>query len=105
GDRTAPVRARDAARRWNRYRAAGRVCGVGGEAEADASVSSDRCPRQSLVANPTHYEFSATLSLHDRLAPVFERFLHFMQELVGDGAVHHAVVVAERHVADGGVGN
>src|SRR5882762_5168424 len=34
-------------------------------------------------------------TLKDRLGPVFQRFLDLVQELVGDGAVHHAVVVAE----------
>src|SRR5712664_2926253 len=37
--------------------------------------------------------------LQNGLVPVFERFLHLVQELVGDRAVHHAMVVAERHVA------
>src|SRR5258707_2279447 len=38
-------------------------------------------------------------ALEERLAPIFERFLDLVQELMGDGAVDHAVVVAQRHVA------
>src|SRR3981081_319019 len=37
--------------------------------------------------------------LQHRLRPVFQRFLHLVQELVGDRAVHHATVVAESYVA------
>src|SRR5258707_6150249 len=38
-------------------------------------------------------------ALEERLAPIFGRFLDLVQELMGDGAVDHAVVVAQRHVA------
>src|SRR5207249_8788707 len=34
-----------------------------------------------------------------RFVPVLERLLDLVQELVGDGTVHHAVVVAQRHIA------
>src|SRR5882762_1931830 len=37
--------------------------------------------------------------LQHRLRPVFQGFFHLVQELVGHRAVHHAMVVAERHVA------
>src|SRR5713226_4110608 len=57
-------------------------------------------PPGSVHESPTtsHYR------LKDRLGPVFERFLDLVEELVGDGAVHHAVVVAQgdiAHRADG----
>src|SRR6266852_3636330 len=43
--------------------------------------------------------------LEQRLAPVLQRFLDLVQELMGDGAVHHAVVVAQRYVAHGSDGD
>src|SRR4029077_6241022 len=39
------------------------------------------------------------LFLHHRLGPVFQRFFHLVQELVRDGAIHHAMVVAQCYVA------
>ena len=33
-------------------------------------------------------------TLKDRFAPVFQGVLHFVKELVGNGAVYYAVVVA-----------
>jgi hypothetical protein len=33
-------------------------------------------------------------ALQERLAPVFERLFDFVQELMGDGAVDHTVIVA-----------
>src|SRR3954447_18985667 len=37
--------------------------------------------------------------LQKRLAPVFQGFLHFMEELMSDSAVDYPVIVAERDVA------
>src|SRR5258708_35962452 len=44
-------------------------------------------------------------SLQKRLAPVFQGFLDLVQELMGDGAIDQAVVVAERYVAHGADGD
>src|SRR5580693_627071 len=46
-----------------------------------------------------------TLLLENRLAPVFQRFLDLVHELVRDRAIHHAVVVAQRNVAHGANGD
>jgi len=44
-------------------------------------------------------------SLQYGLVPVFQRLLDLVQKLVGDGAVHNAMVIAERHVAHRADGN
>src|SRR5882762_319786 len=44
-------------------------------------------------------------SLQKRLAPVFQGFLDLVQELMGDGAVDHTMVVAECYVAHGADGD
>ena len=49
-----------------------------------------------LKANTTRLQ---AFFLHHRLGPVFQRFFHLVQELVRDGAIHHAMVVAQCHVA------
>jgi len=43
--------------------------------------------------------------LDQRFGPVLERFLHFMQKLVGDGAIDDAMVVAQRDVTHGADGD
>src|ERR1700739_423347 len=43
--------------------------------------------------------------LQERLAPVFPRFFHLVQELMGDGAVDHAVIIAQRHITHGADGD
>src|SRR5260370_10547908 len=53
---------------------------------------------------PTSWNFSShprerNARLQDGLGPVFQGLLDLVQELVGSRAVHHAVVVAERHLA------
>jgi hypothetical protein len=48
--------------------------------------------------------FGRTASEH-AFAPVFQRLFHFMQELMSDGAIDHAVIVAERDVAHGADGD
>lgn len=37
--------------------------------------------------------------LQQRFGPVFQSFFYLVEELVGDGAVDHAMVVAQRDVA------
>src|SRR5262252_4917188 len=44
-------------------------------------------------------------ALEQRLRPVFERFLHFMQELVRNSAIHNTMVVAQGNVAHRTDGN
>src|SRR5882762_1298331 len=44
-------------------------------------------------------------SLQKRLAPVFQGFFDLVQELMGDGAVDHAMVVAQCYVAHGADGD
>src|SRR5258706_11904211 len=43
--------------------------------------------------------------LQKRLAPVFQGFFDFVQELMGDGAVDHAMVVTQCYVAHGADGD
>src|SRR5258708_35979859 len=42
---------------------------------------------------------STIAASEDGLAPVLQRLLHLVEELVGDRAVHHAVIVTQRDVA------
>src|SRR6266850_8409783 len=44
-------------------------------------------------------------SLQKRLAPVFQGFFNLVQELMGDGAIDHTVVVAECYVTHGADGD
>src|SRR5579859_8194928 len=48
---------------------------------------------------PNARAFLKTEKLNQRLGPVFQGLFHLVQELVRDGAIHDAVIVAERHVA------
>src|SRR5258707_10190754 len=49
--------------------------------------------------------FRTVAALKERFAPVFQRFLDLVEELMGDGAVYHAMVIAQRHVAHGADGD
>jgi len=73
-------------------------CPRGTSLATDAALKgvSYRTIEAGLKANTTRLQ---AFFLHHRLGPVFQRFFHLVQELVRDGAIHHAMVVAQCYVA------
>src|SRR5271170_3761996 len=54
---------------------------------------------REALANLGGRPVAAASTLEYRLRPVLQRVLHLVQELVGDGAIHYSMVVAQRDVA------
>src|SRR4029077_17180166 len=80
------------------------VCLRSAEASVLYAIGKYKC-KYTLWLKANARRTLAVARLQDRLAPVFQRFLDLVQELMGDGAIDHAMVVAQRDVAHGADGD